>query len=197
MSYKHNYKSTMNALERSIIDSEVMELVEGKVVAMIDPLVFDPEVMAIVGTYKEGKPLMKVVIPSELIDEESVQIIDNLVVVWMDNAIEFNPATMEKVTWGKDLETVKIDDEVKRIYPIDMVGREIRNNPHQSRKQHENVGITIKEDRTLKDLYLSCTVMESVNLVLKGDLMGPLTMKKGSHVVVKGDGLRTHHKRWR
>lgn len=188
MSYRHNYKSQMFVLERELVDPDVMESVDGKVVAMIDPLIFDPEVMAIVGHFKKDKPLMKAVLPSELVDDDSIEVAGNLVVVWADGeVVEFNPATMEKVTWGKDLEVVKKADEVKRIFPADMAGGFAMNNHQQPFGQHISGSLVIKEDKILKDLYLSCMVAESVKVTINGDVYGPLTMKRGSRVTVKGD----------
>lgn len=198
MSYRHTYKSQMFVLEKELVDTEVMEPVADKVVAMIDPLMFDPGVMAIVGHFKKDKPLMKAVLPSELVDDDSVEIAGELVVVWADSdEVEFNPATMEKVTWGKDLEVIKTADEVKRIIPADYVGRHVRNSIQQAfgkfegdfreENQAKVAELTIKEDKVLKDLYMSCIVAESVKVTVNGDVYGPLTMKKGSFVLVKGD----------
>lgn len=193
MSYKHNYKSQMYVLQKDLVDPDVMEPVEGKVVAMIDPLMFDPEVMAIVGHFRKGKPLMKAVLPSELVDDDSVEVAGDLVVVWADRDVDFNPATMEKVTWGKELEVVKTSDEVKRILPAGFVERQVKNSINQAFGRFDDVDsdrnaeLTIREDKVLKDLYMSCIVAESVKVTINGDVYGPLAMKKGSYVIIKGD----------
>lgn len=185
MSYKHGYKSKMYVLARDLVDSEVMEQVEGKVVAMIDPIVFDPEVMGLVGSYKPGKPLMKVVLPSELVDDESIEVVEDLIPVWCDPEVEFNPATMDFVTWEKK-------ESSRSIHGINIhipdVSKIIENMPTFKNYGNESGGFhRISKNRTVNDLYVGCLVEEGIELVVKGDNYGSLKMLKNSKVRIDGD----------
>jgi hypothetical protein len=180
----------MYVLEKSLVDVEVMEPVEGKVVAMIDPLVYDPEVMGIVGSGKPDKPLMKVVLPVELVDGEAVELAGELVPVWIDEVVEFNPATMEKISWGK---AKRSDDEGGiniRIPKINLEGiGDLQKNMHGIRHVcQSDYGIhRITKNRTANDVYINCIVEEGVELFIKGDLYGSMKLLKGSKVSIKGD----------
>lgn len=185
MSYKHGYKSKMYVLTKDLVDFEVMEQVEGKVVAMVDPIIFDPEVMGLVGLFKPGKPLMKVVLPSELVDDESVEVVEDLLPVWCDPQIEFNPATMDFVAWEK-----KESGRSSHNFSIHIpdVSKILENTPLVKDCCNDNGGYhRISKNRTVNDLYIGCMVEEGVELVVKGDNYGSLRMLKDSKVTINGD----------
>lgn len=185
MGYKHNYKSHMFVLDKEMIDTDVMEPVDGKVVAMIDPVVFDPEVMGVVGSLKPGKPLMKVVLPADLVDEESVEVVESLQSVWCDPQVDFNPATMDFVTWEKK-ESRRFSQEVNIQIPD--VSRIFENSFTTKHHREDNAQHhRITKNRIINDLYISCIVEEGVELTIKGDNYAPLKMLKDSKVRIDGD----------
>lgn len=187
MSYKHEYKSKMYVITRDLFDQEVMENVDDKVVAMIDPIVFDPEVMGLVGSHKSGKPLMKVVLKSELVDGESIEIVEDLIPVWCDPEIEFNPATMDFVTWEKK-ESSKSFHGINIAIPD--VSKIIQNVPIFKNHGKESCGFhRITKNRTINDLYVDCLVEEGIELIVKGDNFGSMKMLKNSKVRINGDSF--------
>lgn len=183
MSYKHTYKSKMYVLEKDLVDVDVMEPVDGKVVALIDPIIYDPDVMGIVGQFKPGKPLMKVVLPADLVDDESVEVIGNLQSVWCDPQIEFNGATMDYVVWenkesnrhSKGI-SIQIPD-VSGIISDSLVNR---SHGHIHEGFHR-----ITKNRTINDLYIGCLVEQGVELTVKGDNYSSLRMLKVSELSLK------------
>lgn len=176
MSFRHNHSSVVVVVEKSIVDVEVMEPIKDKVVAMIEPSLFDPELMGVVGKLDRTKPLLKVVLPFGLVDNESVEVIDDIVPVWIDaTQTEFNPATMTKVAWNQTADAIPPRRNSQTI---------------GKRKVYEDIydSVIIGNDATVDgDIYGSVTIKAGIKVVVDGDVYGVAQIEHGSEMIVDGD----------
>lgn len=176
MAFRHNHSSVVVVVEKSIVDVEVMEPIKDKVVAMIEPSLFDPELMGVVGKLDRTKPLLKVVLPFGLVDNESVEVIDDIVPVWIDTAqTEFNPATMAKVAWNQTVDAMPSKRNSQTI---------------GKRKVYEDIydSVIIGNDAKVDgDVYGSVTVKAGIKVLVGGDVYGVAQMEHGSEMIVDGD----------
>lgn len=176
MAFRHNHSSIVVVVEKSIVDVEVMEPIKDKVVAMVEPSLFDSDLMGVVGKLDKTKPLLKVVLPFGLVDNESVEVIDDVVPVWIDAVqTEFNPATMAKVAWNQAADVTPLKRNTQTI---------------GKRKVYEDIydSVVIGNDATVNgDIYGSVTVKSGVKVVVDGDVYGGVRMEQGSEMVVDGD----------